>query len=124
MICLDTHVIVWLYQGEMGAFRPKALKLIEEEVLAISPAVSLELQFLREIGRLTIPSHEIVEDLKSRIGLSVLSDSFEMVAGSAARLSWTRDPMDRLIVGHAQAFGYTLITKDRMIRKHYTKALW
>ena len=43
---------------------------------------------------------------------------------AAERLSWTRDPFDRLIVAQASLAGAPLVTKDRMIRKHFAKAAW
>jgi PIN domain nuclease of toxin-antitoxin system len=37
---------------------------------------------------------------------------------------WTRDPFDRLLVGHALARGAPLLTKDRLIRRHFRQAIW
>jgi PIN domain nuclease of toxin-antitoxin system len=52
MFHLDTHVVVWLYQGEVGRFPGPVLELLESETLAISPIVLLEMAYLKEIGRL------------------------------------------------------------------------
>jgi len=47
-IYLDTHVVVWLYSGELSLLSEKACQLIEENELLISPLVLLELQYLFE----------------------------------------------------------------------------
>jgi len=39
-------------------------------------------------------------------------------------LSWTRDAFDRLIVAQAALDRAALVTRDRLILKHYPKALW
>lgn len=52
MIYLDTHVIVWLYLGNLSKFSDPAKVAINTQEIAISPIVSLELTYLHEIGRL------------------------------------------------------------------------
>jgi PIN domain nuclease of toxin-antitoxin system len=51
-VYLDTHVLVWLFSGDMDNFSPKAIDLIENRELLVSPMVLLELEYLHEIGRL------------------------------------------------------------------------
>lgn len=46
------------------------------------------------------------------------------IVAAASGLTWTRDPFDRLIVGHAQADEATLLTADRSIRQHCRFARW
>ena len=67
---------------------------------------------------------EVLEALSAEIGLSVCDLSFPLVAARAREANWTRDPFDRLIVAQAQARGAPLITRDRLIRKHYARAIW
>jgi PIN domain nuclease of toxin-antitoxin system len=43
----------------------------------------------------------------------------------AVSIDWVSDPFDRMIVAQAQANGESnLITADRLIRRHYQKAVW
>jgi PIN domain nuclease of toxin-antitoxin system len=121
---LDTHVVVWLYAGELERIPTDVRARLESDELFISPAVILELQYLFEIRRITEPAATVVADLKDRIGLSVSDVPFEKVATIATSLSWTRDPFDRLIVAQAQAHGATLLSADKLIRKHCTAASW
>jgi len=121
---LDTHTVVWLYSGDERALSPSARRQIDSDDLFVSPAVLLELAYLREIKRIRYSADQMASALSREIGLKVCELSFAMVVGSAIGISWIRDTFDRLIVGHAAANDATLITKDKLIRKHYSKALW
>ena len=48
----------------------------------------------------------------------------EAIADQALELDWTRDLFDRLIVAQAALDGAALVTTDKVIRKHYSKAVW
>ncbi|MEK7835888.1 MAG: PIN domain nuclease, partial [Pseudomonadota bacterium] len=84
----------------------------------------LELQYLWEIGRVTAVPRAIMMDLKQRLGLAVEDRSLETVMERALGLVWTRDVFDRLIVAQATLDDAELVTSDRLIRKHYPKAVW
>ncbi|MDA0839286.1 MAG: PIN domain-containing protein [Planctomycetota bacterium] len=123
-IYLDTHVVVWLYAGETTKLSQVAIELINTNELLISPIVLLEMNYLYEIGRITQPAEVIMSDLSHRIGLKVCEKSFNEAVSQARGLSWTRDPFDRLIVGHASINGNRLLTKDETIRANYAEASW
>lgn len=124
MIYLDTHVVVWLYAGEVGLFPEQVRNAIEENDLLVSPVVLLELQYLNEIGRLAVPPTLIYENLASSIGLKLCDLSMMRIVSEAIILTWTRDPFDRMITAAATARDTLLITKDELIRQHYLKAFW
>jgi hypothetical protein len=69
LIYLDTHAVVWLYAGLANKFNSPVRVLMNEQDIAISPIVRLELQFLYEIHRVTEDADTIVADLANRIGL-------------------------------------------------------
>lgn len=121
---LDTHVAAWLYAGRVDLLSRRAVRTIEAEDLLISPMVVLELQFLREIGRLAVGAETIVRALQAQIGLRVCELVFPTVVSSALEQRWTRDPFDRMIVGQAAAAESSLISKDRGIRRHYRRTVW
>ena len=121
---LDTHVVAWLYGGELDQLSKTAIEEIQKGSPIISPMVILELQYLFEIGRANAPAAKVVETLKQTIGLSVCGLPFEKVVESALYHNWGREPFDRLIVAHAAANDAALITKDERIRRHYKRAVW
>jgi PIN domain nuclease of toxin-antitoxin system len=98
--------------------------LIAGNELLLSPMVLLELQYLFEIGRLTVAPGTIVDALRRAAPLRMCDLPFADVAHAALRETWTRDPFDRIIVAHARLREMALITKDRAIREHYERAIW
>lgn len=124
MIHLDTHVVVWLYTGEIERLSDRARAAIERESPVISPMVQLELSYLHEIERLTVGGADIVADLARRIGLRRSDADLAAIADAAAALTWTRDPFDRLIVADALVVGASLLTADRRIHEHTRVAVW
>jgi PIN domain nuclease of toxin-antitoxin system len=124
MIYLDTHVLLWLYEGLLMKLPKAARQAIDENDLLISPIVRLELQYLHEIKRSTKPAGTILADLGAQIGVSVCDLPFDQVVRKASEFSWTRDPFDRLIVAQSFCRNSRLLTKDRGIRKHAPLAFW
>ena len=124
MIHVDTHVVVWLYAGDVERFTPAVRARLEAEDLKISPIVQLELDYLHEIRRISTDGASIVVDLTKRVGLSIDETPFLHAVTRAGKLAWTRDPFDRMIVGQALAAGVKLLTRDASIRKHTRAAIW
>jgi len=124
MICLDTHVVAWLYAGEIDRITKRVQKRIEAEDLGISPIVLLELQYLHEIGRITDEASVMMQSLGQSIGLVVCTESFERVITESLTQRWTRDPFDRIIVAQAQVGNHPLMTQDLTIRRHCSLAYW
>lgn len=86
--------------------------------------VLLELEYLNEIGRITLPSVPVYEYLHNKIDLQVSNKPFAEIIREASKMNWTRDPFDRIIVGNAAAETAVLITKDNSILEHYEHAVW
>ena len=124
MIYLDTHAVVWLYAGEAERFSKKAVELIEENDLLISPAVLLELQFLKEIKRITADPMLVFQTLEETVDLQLCGMDFSKVVIGALSQSWTRDPFDRLIAAQASVRNELLLTKDKTIRRNCATACW
>lgn len=124
MIYIDTHVAIWLYDGKLELFSERAKKEIDAQDLYVSPIVTLELEYLREIERITARPAAIMEALSSELGVRVCELPFATVVDQALKQSWTGDPFDRIIVAHCHVQGVGLITKDQIIRKNFRKACW
>jgi PIN domain nuclease of toxin-antitoxin system len=121
---LDTHVVIWLCNKNLKPFSKKALDTIETYQLLISPIVILELQYLFEKKITpTIPQH-FIKQMKNDMGLKIGEDSFETVTKKSLEIKWTRDPFDRIITAQASLEDEILLTKDKLILKHYKNAIW
>ena|SRR5580765_2418248 len=124
LIYLDTHVVAFLYEDAGASLPPLARSLIAENELLLSPMVMLELQYLFEIRRLTVPAETIIDTIRRASRLRMCDLPFAEVARAALSETWTRDPFDTIIVAHARLREAVLITKDRMIRDQYERAVW
>lgn len=110
VILLDTHALLWLDAGHRRA-RPLQSARVQ---LYISPVTVLELQMLRETGRIErragAPT-SLAHDDRWALDDPPAVRWFD----AALDLSWTRDPLDRLIVAHARFRGWRLATADALI---------
>ncbi len=123
VVFLDTHVVVWLFENRLDTLSKKALRILEQYPLYISPMVKLELGFLKEVKKIKHNSEVILSELLSTIGLEIAQTHFHQVIQNASLLSWTRDPFDRIITAEAMVHGATLISCDKTIQKYYEKAV-
>ena len=124
MIYLDSHLVVWLYQKEFSLISRKAIYMLENNELSISPIVILELEYLYEVGRIKEHAQIIIDYLSLKTGLQTSKDDFNKVIHAAINERWTRDPFDKIITAHARCNDAVLITKDTIIHKNYPKAVW
>lgn len=90
----------------------------------MSPVVLLELEILHEIGRIRKTPDEIASAAREIGDLTRSRTSFADVVQAARDLSWTRDPIDRLVTAHAIADGARLLTADETIRANFKDAVW
>jgi PIN domain nuclease of toxin-antitoxin system len=121
---LDTHIVCWLYEARLELFSKNSLAAIESGLLRVSPMVSLELQYLFEIKRITRPAQEILAALAEDIALRMNDAPFADIATRAQALDWTRDPFDRIIVAETLVAGGVLVSRDEKIRAHAPCAVW
>jgi PIN domain nuclease of toxin-antitoxin system len=121
---LDTHVVLWLYAGEIERLSKPAFQRILKYETVISPLVRLELAYLYETERITVKPAKILATLEKDVGLKIKDCSSEKLAEEASKMSWTRDPFDRMIAAQASEENSFLVTKDRVILKNYKKAIW
>src|SRR5262249_51158592 len=124
MILLDTHIVVWLYDDPERLVPPPVRERLNAEPLALSPFVRLELQYLYEVGKVSVPAQTIVDELAPKLEMVLTDPSSAQICQAATALDWTRDPFDRLLSAQAVTSGTTLVTKDRVIRNHLPLAWW
>jgi PIN domain nuclease of toxin-antitoxin system len=122
---LDTHVAVFLHDGLIEELSIEAKRLIDANELLISPMVLLEFDYLFRRKRIAVGAKALFATLNIGFGIGLCPFPFARIADEAVDLNWTTDPFDRLIVAHAIAnHGASLITRDRLIRRHYNNAVW
>jgi PIN domain nuclease of toxin-antitoxin system len=122
VLLLDTHVWIWVMEGDLGRLDRAVAQRIEEAGEAggvrIHPLSVWEVGTLVRRGRLSLagPVGQWVEEALSVRGVSVVPVTADMALG-AARLpdSFPGDPVDRMLVSAAHLLGATLVTCDRRI---------
>jgi len=124
VILLDTHVLIWLYDGLLSRIPAAVRRRMDREQLALSPFTQLELAYLHEVGRVRPSAETVVAELSSRLELTLADVSSAAVGHAAVGLTWTRDPFDRLLAAHATVSSMPLVTKDETIRRHLPLAWW
>lgn len=122
-IYLDTHVLVWLLSGEISLLSKKTAQLIEENDLITGAVNLLELEYLYEIKRIPMRSLEIYNELQATIDLRI-HDLGDKAIMKSIDISWTRDPFDRIMVASSAILNCPLITKDKLIHRHFPLATW
>jgi PIN domain nuclease of toxin-antitoxin system len=125
LVYLDTHIVAWLYAGLLDKFTPNAKARIDDNDIAISQFVRLELQYLYEIGRIKIKPDKIIGNLAREIDLIISECPLKNIIEEALKINWTRDVFDRLLVAETmQDQSSLLITADKKIREKFTQVLW
>ncbi len=123
LVYLDTHIVVWLYEGRIKRLSQEARRNIERAgTLLVSPMVELELSYLFRRGK--VSSAHVIRDLAGRIGLGVCDLPFSAVTNEALQISWTEDVFDRLIVAQAMVRNSKLVSADEVILERYAEAIW
>jgi PIN domain nuclease of toxin-antitoxin system len=116
-LLLDTHFLIWL---ALGSRRLAEFPWIERyRPWGVSPVSFLEIQFLGEIGRLSVRNPEFVDTVMSDSRFTVDDIATVTLVRHALRLDWTRDPFDRLLVAHSAARRVAFCTTDRLIRSKH-----
>jgi PIN domain nuclease of toxin-antitoxin system len=116
-VLLDTHFLVWLTLASkrlaefpwLNRYRP----------WGISPVSLLEIQYLAEIGKLSVNNPKFTQTVMNDPRFVVDDIGIETLVSQALTLTWTRDPFDRLLAAHSMARRVPLCTTDRVMRSHH-----
>lgn len=122
IVFLDTQVVVWLFEGRK-VFSNRAIKLMNQSDLRISPIVRLELQMLHQINLIDHP-FIILSSLKSDFYFAEEKVDFSQLITQSLNINFTEDPFDRLLVAHAQLLNRKLVTKDSDILENCNNGVW
>src|ERR1700761_2709884 len=121
LILLDTHVLVWLIQGD-AKLGPKTFTTLDEAVgdqqLVVCAITPWEVSMLADKGRLQLgmPTARWITEALSIPGITLfpLEPSIAVAAGELSG-GIHGDPADRLIVATARHLSCPIATADRAI---------
>jgi len=121
VIVLDTHIWIWLVNGNFDRFPVSWLpQIVESDRLGVSPLSCYEIALAQQRGRLELDCsvEKWIEQALSlgKIDLLPVTDN---IAIQAVRLSPIhKDPFDRLIIATALAYNAQLASVDRCFREY------
>ncbi len=121
MIVLDTHIWIWLVNGNLDRFPASWLPQIEQsDRLGVSPLSCYEIALAQQRGRLELDctAQEWIRQALSlgKIDLLPITDN---IAVQAVMLSPVhKDPFDRLIIATALAYNAQLASMDHCFRQY------
>jgi PIN domain nuclease of toxin-antitoxin system len=118
-VLLDTHVVQW-WSAEPERLSLRARGAVEDaDELAVAGVTWYELAWLATHGRIhvAVPVTAWLERLSAEVATIGITPA---IAAAAAALPATfpGDPADRLIYATAVEKGWSLVTKDRRLRRH------
>jgi PIN domain nuclease of toxin-antitoxin system len=116
-LLLDTHFLIWLV---LGSKRLREFPWLERyRPWGVSLVSFLEIEFLAEIGRLSVRNPDFTDTVMDDTRFMVDDVPIAALVRHALRLSWTRDPFDRLLVAHSSSRRVDFCTVDRVVRSHH-----
>lgn len=120
-LLLDTCAVIWIAEeAEISAETVDALARAQErrQLVYVSPITAWELGLLVARGRLSflMPPERWFEQMLQAPGLALADLPPEvLIASSFLPGEPPRDPADRIIAATAREFGFTLVTRDKLL---------
>jgi PIN domain nuclease of toxin-antitoxin system len=114
-LLLDTCI---LYDWMMDALvDPETIALIQQTGASVSAVAVWEMSIKHALGKMTLPSRRIVEDVGAQgFGwLNITPGHAQAVLDLPAH---HKDPFDRLLIAQAQCEGMQILTYDRLFRNY------
>ena len=125
MYILDTHTLLWFFDGD-ERLSSHAKDIIQtEDNVYISIVSFWEIAIKQSIKKLELknsPSELITLAEQQAINILQISPKHLDMIKTLKKIH--NDPFDRLIIAQAQCENMTIITKDLIIPKYKVKILW
>lgn len=116
-------LIVFLQNPDARALMPNAFPYLESRPVYVPPMVVWEISRLVAFGRLPkLPAS--LPDLLRAQGFHPLPMTWEVAETAETLPPIHRDPVDRLIVAHAQRQHMPILTSDGTIPAYGVKTIW
>lgn len=121
-LLLDAHAFLWFAGAPERLAAPARQAIVDADVVSVSAASVWEISTKMMLGKL----HHRIDDVPGEIrewGFEAMSVTAEH-ACAAGRLPFHhRDPFDRILVAQAQIEGFTIVSRDAVIRDYQVTVL-
>ena len=127
-ILIDTHILIWLADGDSSKISPKIKNIIENvfqrRFIYVSAISLLEISRLAKRNRvhLSVPIHEWIKQILSFPDFKIIDLDYKIAVESYNLPGeFHADPADRIIVATARVHNIPLITMDRQMLDYAQK---
>jgi PIN domain nuclease of toxin-antitoxin system len=122
-LIIDTHVLVWFGSVSRRISQPARHAIESADAgLFVSSVTAWEYADLFNRGR--IPNASWFNRLQDMLEFELLDFPASAWALAGGLPDIHRDPVDRMLIGHALAADLTIVTADADIRRYPVKTLW
>lgn len=113
---IDTHVLIWLLENELGKLGDHALETLDAQPITISMASLIEMEVKKRKGKLDMPKTEAIAATLQAQNIDVLGILTPHISAMPGLdVTPHADPFDLLLMGQAIAEGLPLLTCDARI---------
>ena len=126
-LLLDSHVLIWLYEGDARLVAQARSALADSaNQLFVSAATHWEMGLKHALGRLPLldPLLDCLREGSPFPGTETLPIDLRHVAVAVGLPRHHGDPFDRMLVGQAIADGLSIVTHDRQFAPYGVPILW
>lgn len=123
VLLLDTNILVWA--GVADPRLPASVRDVlqsPDEALFVSAVTAWEFADLAARGRL--PEQLTFQQAIDGLAVELLDFPAGAWAIAATLPPIHKDPVDRMLIGHAIVAGLTIITSDEKVRRYPVKTFW
>ncbi|TSC57065.1 MAG: PilT protein domain-containing protein [Parcubacteria group bacterium Greene0416_79] len=125
--CVDTHTLIWYLTSDrrLSLHAESFLSRAEagELTMVISPIVLLECMDIFEKGKARFDFQALMLRIANARNLVIASVDWNLIL-EVERTKGFKDLHDRVVVATARLFDAPLLSRDRIIRRLYTKTVW
>lgn len=121
VIVLDTHIWLWLINGNFDRFTEHWLEKFElAESLGVSPISCYEIAHANQRGRLELsyPLQEWIQQALTVAKIDIFSITPEIAIRAVNLSPIHKDPFDRIIMATALEYGAKLASIDNLFSKY------
>ena len=122
-IIIDTHIFLWLANGDLKKLKSNYLEAIEDlnNNIYFSSISVAEIMIKMSIGNLVFDGN--ILDILDEMGIDILDFDAKSALYLGSLPFHHRDPFDRMIISQSLSNNYTIITVDSKFIKYDCKML-
>ena len=116
-ILLDTHISVWLLDGDSRLSSAARARVAREKDVFVSAISLWEVAIKVSTGRFSVNIEQMVDSI-AKAGFYALPMAFQHAMALTSLPPIHRDPFDRMLVAQSLSESLVLLTADRVLSRY------